>query len=86
MPWPGICGQCCCHTGMRTIAFVNDASTVKKILDHIGESTRPPRIAPARGPPLRGAAAAAEQAENDREWDWSAQSTPEIEFDRRIAW
>ena len=64
----------------------NDAGTVKKILDHIGESTQPPRIAPARGPPLWEAAAAAEQAENDPQWDSSAQHTPEIEFDQRIAW
>jgi len=41
-----------CHSQMRIIAFINDAGTVNKILDHIGESTRPPRIAPARGPPL----------------------------------
>ena len=39
-----------CHAEMRIIAFINDASTVRKILDHIGESTRPPSIAPARGP------------------------------------
>ena len=45
-----------------------------------------PRIAPARGPPLWEAAAAAEQAENDPQWDSSAQPTPEIEFDQRIAW
>ena len=32
-----------CHTEMRIIAFINDAGTVKKILDHIGESTQPPR-------------------------------------------
>ena len=75
-----------CHSQMRIIAFINDASTVKKILDHIGESTRPPRIAPARGPPLWEAAAAAEQAGNDLQWDSSAQPAPEIEFDQRIAW
>jgi len=75
-----------CHSQMRIIAFINDAGTVKKILDHIGESTQPPRIAPARGPPLWEAAAAAEQAENDPQWDSSAQSAPEIEFDQRIAW
>ena len=50
---------------MRIIAFINDAGAVNKILDHIGESTRPPRIAPARGPPLWAAAAAAQQAEKD---------------------
>jgi hypothetical protein len=49
-----------CHAEMRIIAFmaqghaVNEAATVKKILDHIGESTQPPRIAAARGPPLWG--------------------------------
>lgn len=30
---------------MRIIAFIGDASTARKILDHIGESTQPPRIA-----------------------------------------
>ena len=77
-----------CRTEMRIIAFINDAGTVKKILDHIGESTQPPRIAPARGPPL-WEAAAAEQAENDpqwAQWDWSAQRAPETAFDQRIAW
>ena len=69
---------------MRIIAFINDAGTVKKILDHIGESTQPPRIAPARGPPLWEAAA--EPAQNDPQWDWSARPAPEIEFDQRVAW
>ena len=55
------------HSQMRIIAFINDAGTVKKILDHISESTQPPRIAPARRPSL-WEAAAAEQAENDPQW------------------
>ena len=73
-----------CHSLMRIIAFINDTGIVKKILDHIGESTQPPRIASARGPPLWEAAA--EQAENDPQWDSSTQPAPEIEFDQRIAW
>ena len=52
-----------CHSQMRIIAFINDAGTVTKILDQIGESTQPPRISPARGPPLWEAAA--QQADND---------------------
>jgi hypothetical protein len=40
----------------------------------------------SRGPPLWEAAAAAEQANNDPQWDSSAQPVPEIEFDQRIAW
>ena len=75
-----------CHASMRIIAFVNDPAAVSKLLDHIGETTQPPRIAPAHGPPLWEAAAAAEQAENDPQWDWSAQSAPEIDFNQRIAW
>ena len=49
-------------------------------------STRPPRISPARGSPLWEAAAAAEQAENDPQWDRAAQFAPGVEFDQRIAW
>ena len=70
---------------MRTSAFIDDAGTVKKILDHIGKSTQPPRIAPARGPPL-WEAAAAQQAGNYPQWDLSAHPASEIEFDQRIAW
>jgi hypothetical protein len=54
-----------CHAGMRIIAFINEAGTVKKILDHIGEATQPPRVAPAHGPPLTEADAGAELAGNE---------------------
>lgn len=70
---------------MRIIAFINEAATVKKILEHIGEATQPPRIASARGPPLREAAAA-EQAGNDPQRDARAEPGPEIEFAQRITW
>jgi hypothetical protein len=73
------------HAQMRIIAIINDAGIVGKILNHIGESTQPPRIAPALVPPLWEAAVAAE-ARNDPQWDSSAQPAPEIEFDQRIAW
>jgi hypothetical protein len=33
---------------MRIIAFITDGPTVRDILDHLGEPTAPPRIAPAR--------------------------------------
>lgn len=75
-----------CQAQMRIIAFIIDASTVRKILEHIGESAQPPRIAPARGPPLWEAAMASEQAGNDPEWDSSIQPEPAFEFDQRIAW
>jgi hypothetical protein len=75
-----------CQAQMRIIAFITDAGTVRKILDHLGESAQPPRIAPARGPPLWEAAMAQERAGNDPQWDMSAQPVPEFEFDQRIAW
>jgi hypothetical protein len=52
----------------------------------MGEPTRPPRIAPARGPPLWEAAAASPSAGNDPHWELAAQPLPEIEFDQRLAW
>ena len=74
-----------CHAQMRIIAFINEAGDVRKILDHIGESSQPPRIAPARGPPLWELAAASARAGNDPEWD-TAEPAPEIEFDQSVAW
>ena len=70
---------------MRIIAFIYEAGDVRKILEHIGESAQPPRIAPARGPPLWELAEASVQAGNDPEWD-AAEPAPEIEFDQRVAW
>jgi hypothetical protein len=71
----------CSHCGgvMRIIAFITDGPTVRDILVHLGEPTAPPRIAPARGPPL---------------WDlpdagpgtFDPQPAPEYEFDQRITW
>ena len=37
---------------MRIIAFITHSAGIRQILDHIGVQTEPPRIAPARGPPL----------------------------------
>ena len=78
--------HCVKVAGTRIIAFINGAGTVKNILDHIGESTQPPRAAPARRPPLREAAAAAQQAQSDYQCDGRRPLVPEIEFDQRVAW
>ena len=75
-----------CQTQMRIIAFITEAGTVRKILDHLGESSQPPRIAPTRGPPLWEAAMVSAHVGNDPEWDKSAQPEPAFEFDQRIAW
>ena len=67
---------------MHIIAFITDPSTVHDILAHRGEPTAPPRIAPARGPPLWEAAG----ADCGRQGDPSLQPVPAYEFDQRITW
>jgi hypothetical protein len=54
---------------------------VRDILAHLGEPTSPPRLALARGPPLRKMLGAG-QGEIDRQ----AQPAPDYEFDQCIAW
>ena len=71
---------------MQITAFITEPATVRQILGHLGEPTRSPRIAPARGPPLWEAVAAAPAADHDPRWDRSAQLLPQSEFDQRLAW
>ena len=46
MPLCPNCGQ-----PMRVIAFIQSDDSLNKILTHVGLSTKPPQISPARGPP-----------------------------------
>jgi hypothetical protein len=55
---------------------------VRDILAHLGEPTAPPRIAPARGPPLWEAT----DSEHDPVADPLLQSAPAFEFDQRLSW
>jgi hypothetical protein len=48
--FPLTCPQC--GTGTRIVASVTEAAPVQRILNHSDEPTTPPRIAPARRPPL----------------------------------
>jgi hypothetical protein len=41
-----------CGGQMRLIAFITHSADIRQILDHIGVESNPPRISPARGPPL----------------------------------
>jgi hypothetical protein len=66
---------------MRIISFITEAPSGREILTHLGERTSPPRIAPARGPPLWEMADAGQG-----EFDPQAQPAPDFEFDQRIAW
>ena len=70
-----------CGGEMRIIAFLTEASAVREILAYVGEPTSPPRISPARGPPLW------EMSDAEQEqFDPQAQPAPDYEFDQRIAW
>ena len=71
-----------CGANMRVIAFITDASTIRDLLDHLGEPTAPPRIAPARGPPLWEAA----DAEHIPAAHPLLQPAPAFEFDQRLSW
>jgi hypothetical protein len=51
------------------------------MLAHLGEATAPPRLMPARGPPLWEMLDA-----EPGEYDPQAQPVPDYEFDQRIAW
>jgi hypothetical protein len=70
-----------CGADRRIIAFVTDAATVERILNHIGEPPRPPPITPARGPPAWDDA-----PQPLPDWDLLGQPEPELEFDQRITW
>jgi hypothetical protein len=75
-----------CGAEIRIIAFITAPATVRQVLEHLGEPTRPPRFAPARGPPLWEAVTAAPPTDHDPRWDPAAQPLPQIEFDQRLAW
>ena len=48
--FPLLCPMC--GGQMRLIAFITEGAQIRKILEHIGVDSEPPRNAPARGPPL----------------------------------
>lgn len=76
-----------CQSPMRIIAFITDGSTVRRILDHLGESSSPPKVAPARGPPLWELELTLRpQAGGAPQWDLAHQPEPVFEFDQRDTW
>jgi hypothetical protein len=75
-----------CQSPMRIIAFITEGSAVREILDHLGESSLPPCIVPAREPPLWELELA--QAGDDLQWDSAAHAkmVSALEFDQREVW
>jgi hypothetical protein len=78
-----------CGGQMRLIAFITEGTQIRKILDHIGVDSEPPRNSPARGPPLWDDCDAqmddGAQIE-PADWDLAAQAPPDYEVDQRINW
>jgi len=76
---PLTCPQC--GGAMKIIAFITETVVMREILGHMREPKSPPRLMPARGPPL-WEMPGSEPAEADPR----AQPMPHDEFDQRIAW
>ncbi len=76
---PLVCPNC--GADMRIVAFITEAAPVERILGYIGEPSRPPPIAPARGPPAWDDA-----PEPVPGWDRFGQPEPDFAFDQRVAW
>jgi len=76
---PMLCPKC--GGAMKIIAFITETAVMKAIPGHLDEPTSPPRLQPARGPPLWEMAHALQD-----ESDPQAQPAPDYEFDQRIAW
>lgn len=79
-----------CGGQMRIIAFITHSADIRHILDHIGADSEPPRISPARGPPLWDDCSDAQMDDGAQtepaDWDLAAQPAPDFEVDQRISW
>ncbi len=85
--FPLICPQC--GGPMRIIAFIPYGADIAKILAHIGVDTEPPRMTPARGPPLWDdcdARDAGDAVDAVPAWDMAVQPAPADSLDQRTAW
>jgi hypothetical protein len=77
-----------CGGQMRIIAFITYSADIRQILDHIGADAEPPRITPARGPPLWDGCDAqmGDGVDVEPDWDEAAQQAPDFEADQRVSW
>ena len=78
-----------CGGQMRIIAFITYSADIRQILEHIRVDVEPPRITPARGPPLWGGCDDAQMGDGvygEPDWDEAAQPAPDFEADQRVSW
>ena len=65
-----------CGGRVHLVGFITELATVRQILEHVGERTTAPLIAPARSPPL------AMNGEQLAAPEWVFEAIPELEFDQ----
>ena len=67
----------------RSASHETAALPILRWLDHIGEPSRPPPIAAARGPPEWEL----EEGDlDDQQWDVPVDPQPEFNFDQTVSW
>jgi len=68
------------------IAFITHSADIRRILDPIEVAAQPPRIAPARGPPLWRDCDAqkGDGVRVEPDWDLAAQPAADYEVDQRM--
>ncbi len=76
---------------MRLVGFITEPATVRQILEHVGEPTNAPAIAPVRSPPLEmkngqelAAVVAVFEAIYELEFDQTANQRAEAGHDRLL--
>jgi hypothetical protein len=78
----------CPHCGgsMRLMAFITDSSSIKRLLNHIGEPSTPPPITRPRGPPEWDSDDTFGLEDPSQEGDGNVDPEPEYEYDQRVSW
>ena len=73
---------------MRIIAFTTYSAVIRQILDQIEVHAEPPRITPARGPPLWDGydAQVVDGVDVAADWDEAAQVASDFDVDQRVSW
>ena len=85
--FPLLCPMC--GGQMRIIAFIRHSADIRQMLHHIGVQAEPPRISPARGPPLWDDCHDAQTGEAthiEPDCDPPEQPPPDYEVDQRVNW
>ena len=65
-----------CGARVHLVGVITEPATVRQILEHVGERTTAPLIAPARSPPL------AMHGEQLAAPEWVFEAIPELEIDQ----